>query len=108
MRTGEFKHWISFLFNSPNQDPVNGDLVNNEVTAADAWAKITPMSGNRALNAGQILNGKPYDIQVRYRGDVLISEEMAISWNGKRLAIHSVIDQDAANEVFSIVAYEVR
>lgn len=108
MRTGEFKHLIKFLANEPTQDPDNGDLISSETQVAEMWAKVTPMTGSRALNAGQILNGKPYEIQVRYRDDVTIDEDLTIDWNGKRIAIHSVVEQDAAGTILLITGQEVK
>jgi SPP1 family predicted phage head-tail adaptor len=108
MRTGEFKHWIKLLANTPTQDPNNGDLISAESTVAEMWAKVTPMTGSRALNAGQILNGKPYEIQVRYRDDVSIDEDLIIQWGTKRIAIHSVVDQDAAGTILLITGQEVK
>lgn len=108
MRTGEFKHLIKFLSNVPSQDPDNGDLISAETEIATMWAKVTPMTGSRALNAGQILNGKPYEINVRFRDDVTIDEDLIIDWNGKRIAIHSVVDQDAAGTILLITGQEVK
>lgn len=108
MRTGQFKHRITLIHNEPTQDPANGDLISSETAVADMWAKVTPMTGNRALNAGQILNGKPYEVQVRYRDDVVIDEDKMIQWAGKRLAVHSVVDLDASGTILQIMAYEVK
>lgn len=108
MRTGEFKHWISFVANIPTQDPDNGDLLDNETIVATTWARVRPMTGTRALNAGQILNGKPYEIQVRYRDDVAIDEDLIIQWGAKRIAIHSVVEQDAEGTLLLITGQEVK
>jgi SPP1 family predicted phage head-tail adaptor len=108
MRTGQFKHWITFLLNEPTQDPNNGDLLSDEGALASMWAKVTPMTGSRALNAGQILNGKPYEIQVRYRDDIVIDEDLTIQWGNKRIAIHSVVEQDAEGTLLLITGTEVK
>ncbi|GAA4299400.1 head-tail adaptor protein [Nibribacter koreensis] len=101
MRTGDHRHRITLWQDVPEKQP-NGDLTGERVHILDMWAKVTPMTGTRALNAAQILNGRPYEIEVRNPSPVQVTEDMLVQWDDTFITVKSAVDLDARGEVVLI------
>jgi SPP1 family predicted phage head-tail adaptor len=81
-----------------------GGFVTSEAPYWTTLARVTPFKGTRALEAGQIVNGTPYSITIRYRSDKQVTGAMYILWRGKQMQIHSIVNQDAAFKELLITA----
>lgn len=69
------------------------------------WGSIKPMKGRRLMEYGQIVQGTPYDITLRYREDLTINKDFKIDFDGKEVILHSVINKDERNNILEIVGY---
>lgn len=78
------------------------------------WGKITPKRGKQALEAGQIVQGKPYTVRMRYREDLLsfnmstatLIESLRLKYDGRIFDIHSVIVIGERDMEYEIEAME--
>ncbi|MFC6998069.1 head-tail adaptor protein [Rufibacter roseus] len=107
MRTGEHRHRIG-IYRDTVTVAGNGNTEGVRELVIEMWAKVTPLTGSRALNAGQILNGKPFEVEVRNPAPLEITEKMLVVWNGMTITIHSVVEKDARGEVLLITGAVVK
>lgn len=79
------------------------------------YADVESAKGQRLLELGQIVQGKPYDVTIRYRSDFLTLDEIKpttlqtkfrIMFKGKELYIHSVDNRDEKNRFYDIICYQ--
>lgn len=106
MRTGSMTERIYFTVQTVGQVDAKGDLIGTEEDKGPYWAKVQPMAGVRGMQAGQILNGKPYEITMRHQDGFTPTEDMLITWDGKRLTIKSVVDVDNRQRELQILAID--
>ncbi|GAB2539831.1 phage head closure protein [Rufibacter soli] len=106
MRTGRMTERIVFTSQTVGEVDLKGDITGTEGDSKPFWAKVTPMRGVRGLQAGQILNGKPYEVTMRYQSDFTPTEDMLILWENKRLTIKSVEDVDNRQTELLITAID--
>ena len=62
--------------------------VTSTETAVKIFADVKPMTGRRAEEYRQIVNGQPYEIRVRYFDANKIKTNDVVEWKGQRIAIH--------------------
>jgi len=82
--------------------------VNEDVQ--ETWAGVKPMTGKRAIDLGQLLGGQPYEVTMRYREDLTgpnteIAKNYVLEVDGKKLKIHSVVNQDLKKRYLMVIAY---
>lgn len=106
-RVSEYRQRVKFIRTVTGKDPINGDQIGTRIPVLETWAKVTPLRGYRALQAGQVLNGHPYKIECRSREDIAITEDLDIEWAGKRITIHSVAPSLEVVGELEITAMEV-
>lgn len=79
------------------------------------YADVNSAKGQRLLELGQIVQGKPFDVTIRFRSDFLaldtiepssLKTEFRIMFNNKELYIHSVDNRDERNKFFDIICYQ--
>jgi SPP1 family predicted phage head-tail adaptor len=105
MRTGKLNQRITFWANNAVSDNYGGEI-DNWTEVQTTWANIKGLTGRRELEFQQVVNGKPYEIVVRWRNDISITETNKIVWEGRTLYLHSVIDEDSQNWFYKILAFE--
>ncbi|MEK6479609.1 head-tail adaptor protein [Catalinimonas sp. 4WD22] len=105
----------------PSKEPFNNQYsqdFNREEPWVDiltTYAEVESAKGDRYLLLGQILQGKPYDVTIRYRSDFVTLDEIKpstlqtkfrILFKNKELYIHSVDNRDERNKWYDIVCFE--
>lgn len=65
-----------------------GGYTRTWATYAEVWARVVPLGGREAVEAGRVEGSTNYIITVRNRDDVL--DEDVIAWKGRELNIRSV------------------
>jgi SPP1 family predicted phage head-tail adaptor len=104
-RAGAYKEEVSIYQTEVKDDGQGGQLV-SDVLYWKTSAEVLPITGKQGLEAGQIINGQPYKIRLRFRSDKQANGAMFIKWRGKHLQIHSVVEVSAAKKELEIMAYE--
>ena len=77
-----------------------------EALTRTVWGAVEPMTGSKALQYGQLTNGKPYTITIIKPSDLTITEANYLIVESKTLAIHSVIEIELDGKYLEIIAYE--
>ena len=76
-------------------------------TIATVWAKVKPLTGFRALQFGQIVGNKPYEIEFNYqKSNFTVNEQNVLEFESKNFAVHSVIEINEDRKIIKILAYE--
>ena len=75
-------------------------------SAKKLWAKVKPMTGKRLLEFGQTANMKGYEIEIPFYLETTVDETVRIVYDSRTLYVHSVIDNDEARTVKTIIAFE--
>lgn len=103
LAVGTLRDKVTVKQNSVAADGLGGQLpyVNGSVTTT--WAKVLEMTGRRALEYGEIVNGKPYDIWIRKRSAFALDETYTLVYDSKDLTIHSVTKEDEFT--WHVIAY---
>ena len=53
------------------------------------WAKVTPLTGSRALEYEQVAGAQGSIITINFRDDITIDNTSILSWDSKTLTVHS-------------------
>lgn len=83
-----------------------GGVTEAATTLATVWAAIKPMTGTRLLEYKQLINGVWYDIEIKYRTDISIVAGNTITYGGRTLTVHSILNEREELRVYLITAYE--
>ena len=69
-----------------------------------AWAAVDELSGARALEYNQIVEGKIYEIKTRYRTDIMIDGKCRFTYKNRSLYVHTTTTDDM-NKEYLIIAH---
>jgi SPP1 family predicted phage head-tail adaptor len=105
MRTGKLRSRVTVVGYTLVSDGAGGTTP-TRTEILDTWAKVQPIKGQRLLQYNQIVEGRWYSIQMRFREDTPIVKDYTIEYNGRPLVVHSVINTDERNRVIEIAGYE--
>jgi len=83
-----------------------GGMTESASTLATVWASVKPMTGTRLLEFKQLINGVWYDIEIKYRTDISIVAGNTITFGGRTLTVHTVLNEREELKVYLITAYE--
>lgn len=90
MRPGNLNRRVTLQTRSATR--VDGERAQTWTTLADVWAEVLPLSG-RELELAQAINAEvSHQVTVRYRTGVDTS--IRILYQGRHLAVKSVVDVD--------------
>lgn len=106
IRAGELTERVTFTVQTVGEVDLKGDITGTEEDKGPYWAKVTPMTGLRGMQAGQILNGKPYEVTLRYQMDFTPTEDMLLTWENRKLTVKSVVDVDNRQKELLITAID--
>lgn len=73
---------------------------------AAVWAQILPRRASEDFFAGQLKNAITHKIIIRYLAG--LSEKMRVNYGGRIFRIASIINVAEGNEVYEILAEEIR
>lgn len=107
MRIGDFRERVEVYVDVPEKLP-NGDITGQRSHVVTLWARVEVLKGTRALNAGQILNGQPYEVEVRNPAPVQITADMLLEWRDQTITIHSVAPVDLKRNTLLITGATVK
>ena len=89
---GNLRHKVLIKSYVQTTDEVGGQTAIESTSSA--WMSVKPMTGSRALQYEQIINGTPFEIICRYFDGVGISVGDVLVYNSENLKIHSQIAMD--------------
>jgi len=81
-----------------------GEQVETREDIKETWADVDPMTEKRALEYGQVLGNRNYFIYLRVESIPNLNNEMLIEWRGRILTINSVLNFDARDVYFQVIA----
>lgn len=96
MRAGELRERIDLQSNTPTRNSF-GDEVEQWVTTARVWAKVTATSGNEQINQAAGVVTTVYLITIRARSDV--TPGMRVKYGDLAFDIKAVIDGSDAGSM---------
>ena len=73
-------------------------------TIGTVWGEVKELTGYRALEYAQVIEGKPYEVTTRYRTDITIDSKCTLTYKSRTLYVHSVTT-DEMNKIFKIITY---
>lgn len=103
MIAGKMKNRITFKDVIAGQNYSGNTGVMSNIISV--WASIEELNMGRALYYGIVENKKSYKINTRYIESIEDRKGAVISFEGKNLNIHSIIENKGDNEL-TIIAYE--
>jgi hypothetical protein len=89
---------------NPVSDGDNNISATAIIIKSNLWFDLQTMTGNRAFEYGQIVNGKPSDVVMYYYPELTIDENCYILLDSRKLFFHSVVND--RNTFLKILAYE--
>lgn len=108
-----FKHKVS-LYKLVQVDDGAGGSEESRQLLIDTWGSFEPVTGSRIFQYGQIIDGKPYEIKMRYREDLKvfsddnseITRNLLLIFRNREFQIHSINIDFEERRFISIVAWE--
>lgn len=73
-------------------------------TIGTVWAEVKELTGHRALEYAQVIEGKPYEVKTRYRTDITIDSKCTLTYKSRTLYVHTCTTNEM-NKDFNIIAY---
>jgi len=103
MRIGKMRKRVTIKRVTETSDSIGG-ATEAYSTTGTCWAAVNELTGYRALEYAQVIEGKPYEVTTRYRADITIDSKCSLTYKTRTLYVHSVTTDDL-NKVFNIIAY---
>jgi len=103
MRIGKMRKRVTVQRVTETSDEIGG-ATEGYATTGTIWAEVKELTGHRALEYSQVIEGKPYEVKTRYRTDITIDSKCLLIYKSRDLYIHS-ITTDEMNKIFNIIAY---
>jgi SPP1 family predicted phage head-tail adaptor len=105
MRTGKMRHRVTVKTYVTVSDGAGGKTATPS-NLFTTWADVSPMSAERQLKYGEIIQGTLYEITMRYRMDLQVDNDKTIDFKGRTIVLHSVINKGERDKVLQIIGYE--
>jgi SPP1 family predicted phage head-tail adaptor len=77
-----------------------------ERTDITLWAKVTPLSGSRGVDGGQITLNQAYEIHIRYEDYPPLNKKIRVQFENRILVIHAYQIVQERKKYFKIIAME--
>ena len=109
MRIGKMRKRLTVKRVTETTDGIGGAtevyaIQGEEGATGKIWAAVNELTGVRALEYAQVIEGKPYEVTTRYRTDITIDSKCTLTYKSRTLYVHSVTTDDL-NKIFNIIAY---
>lgn len=108
VQTGEYTKIIDILSPAEDVEDGAGGIANDsefDTLYSGLWAKVEQLNGKRALQFGDVKFTGGYEVRIPYLNAPELNVYCKIEYNGKRLTIHSLIDEQQENWEWVILAY---
>lgn len=105
MRAGAQKQLITFNTQVQASDGHGGTIATPQIYWS-TWAMIEPLKASRTLEAANMELQAVWNFRVRFRPDKTPSKKMWIVHKGKKLEIHSIVQEMINRRDWIITAYE--
>ena len=102
---GKLRDRISFINYSTVSDGAGGTDA-TERTDITLWAKVTPLSGSRGVDGGQMVLSQAYEIHIRYEDYPPLNKKIRIQFENRILVIHAFQIIQERRKYFKIIANE--
>ena len=99
--SGKLNKRITFISYLEIQNEI-GQLIQQPVPIKTVWAFLEPIRGHQQTEAQRLSNETTYKILTRYHKG--INQEMLISYEGKKLYIHQVLDIEERHSYMELTA----
>ena len=104
---GRMNQKIDFYSLSGADDGQGGQTSEIEVSQlTGVHCEIQEMTGYKRIQFNQLVSGKPFEIRLRKRSDVTITDRLLIGIDTRRLVIHSVAEDHEYKGNLYITAVE--
>ena len=77
-----------------------------ERTDITLWAKVTPLSGSRGVDGGQITLNQAYEVIIRYEDYPPLNKKIRVQYENRILVIHTYQIVQERKKYFKIIAME--
>lgn len=102
---GKFRDRIS-LINYSTTPNGSGGTDATERTDITLWAKVTPLSGSRGIDGGQITLNQAYEILIRYEDYPPLNKKNRIQFENRELIIQAFQIINERRKYIKIIAME--
>lgn len=100
---GRYNVLLSIYAETDAGDGQGGGAVTESKTG-ESWAHIEPMTGQRAVELGELLHTQPYLIFMIYRDDITIDESSILKSGSRTFVVHSIGNIEERDQVLTIIA----
>ena len=103
MRIAKYRKRLMIFRMGETGDGIGGatEDISNKGTV---WAAVQELQGARALEYSQLIEGKIYEIRIRYRTDITIDSDSIFTYKSRTLYVHTITTDDL-NKEFTIIAH---
>lgn len=102
---GKLRDRIS-LINYSTTPNGSGGTDATERTDITLWAKVTPLSGSRGVDGGQITLNQAYEVIIRYEDYPPLNKKIRVQYENRILVIHTYQIVQERKKYFKIIAME--
>ena len=102
---GKLRNQIDIINYSVVSDGAGGSVATERVDRT-LWAKVTPLSGSRGIDAMQLTLNQGYEIIIRYEDYASLNKKNRIQFENRELIIHSFQIINERRKYFKIIAME--
>lgn len=102
---GKLRDRISLINYSTISDGAGGTTA-TERTDITLWAKVTPLSGSRGIDGGQITLNQVYEVLIRYEDYPPLNKKIRIQFENRILVIHAFQIVQERKKYIKIMAEE--
>jgi len=103
MRLAKYRKRVTIARVTETTDGIGG-ATEAYTTTGTAWAAVDELTGHRALEYSQVIEGKVYEIRTKYRTDITIDSKCKFTYKSRSLYVHSITTDDM-NKEFLIIAH---
>lgn len=105
MRIGQLRKQITVQYEAPTADSAGGYAL-GWTDLATVWGEITPVSGSKVYIDAHLEGHVTHHVTLRYRGDLAITTDMRLSYNGRVFNIRAVLNTEERNHWSELLVEE--
>lgn len=110
---GNLSKRVKLIAHLPQPDGMGGSTP-FKFDVKETWADIVPISANRRLALGGVVENISHQIKLRYRDDLLealtvdgkINQTLRLQYNSRIFTLNSVINMNERNRTLDVLAVE--
>ncbi len=106
MRIGELRQRITIQSLTPGSDGQGGTTRTPGTLVANLPASVLPVSGDEAIQSGQLTATLRTRVTIRWRSDLSVTQR--ITWGSRTLEIGAIQDPDGRRAKLELLCSEVQ